>query len=584
MKEKPRSPIANPLVVLGGIAGILVGFLLGAILPSLKDLGSRSYQEVPFGFEVGEPISQGQDFGGIRELKSLSATDQEKFRQASRLVSEQKLLPALKIFAALKESNKNAFLIDGAIALVHIRFMDTSQADSLFAADALQSGRAQNPNHPWLYYLQGCFWEKTHRLDSAQAAFQKAIEIAPQFAYPYIRLGRLQMEKGEIGKARDNYHRAIGLMASSPENYVQGKKMAIPMTEVPPYDYLATLFYQTGSEDSALMALEYSQEKGWHTDQMDLVQGWLWEARGFLAKADSTYRRLVEKQPHNVEFAQALATLGWKPPSPKGTTRPTDAEAIFAVSLLDPLARQYPKNAPLWMALGQAYYRRGLFGLATECFDSSLQSDPSLPTLSEKRDVAYSALLRSSSKPLTAEEARRRSVRLNGPSMEDQAPVVIPGSVALLGTYGVSWGSSPTQVRQAYPKKQFQNLPGGNLMDTFFLEGLKHQYTLGFKDGKLWGIRVMITDSAGNTGDVFGRMIRTKVKISGDGKGTGEAVCSGFRTFQGVVWETDDTFEFMIQFEGKETEVRLIRLASEVMPQGKRLCDMAGFLKEECWK
>jgi hypothetical protein len=107
---------------------------------------------------------------------------------------------------------------------------------------------------------------------------------------------------------------------------------------------------------------------------------------------------------------------------------------------------------------------------------------------------------------------------------------------------------------------------------------------LGFKEGKLWGIRVVVSDSASQTGDIFGRMIRTKMKISGEGKGTGETVCNGYRTFQGVVWETDDTFEFMLQFQGKETEVHLIRLASEALPQGKRLCDMAGFLKDEAWK
>jgi tetratricopeptide (TPR) repeat protein len=566
-------------VGLAGILGIVVGFLLS----SLSTVGSVKVKESPFGPEPGSRITRGRDFGGASELKKLSKADQEKFLRGSALAGTHSSLPALEIFEGLKKQNKDFILADGAMALIYLSFMDTSRADSMYAASAIQSGLAQDPDHPWINYLAGRFWDQARQPDSALAYYRKAILLSPQFAYPYIRLGRIEMEKGDLGQARKNYRTAIGLMESSLDDYTLGKKMVVPLTEVPPYDYLATLFYQMGSEDSALMALEYSQEKGWKTNQMDLVQAWLWEAHGFLAKADSTYQNLVEKEPNNPVFREAAVTVGWKPASRQGTTRPSDAEAIFAISLLDPLARQHIENAPLWMALGQAYYRRGMYGLATECFDSSLHYDPALPSLNEKRDAAYNAMLRENRKPLTAAEAKRRPARPSMAGMEDQTPVIIPGSIALLGTYSVAWGSSQTQVRQAYPKKQFQNLPGGNLKDTFVMEGLKHDYLLAFKGGKLWGVRAWITDSAGNTGDVFGRMIRTKVKISGEGKGTGEASCTGFKSLQGVIWENDDTFEFMAQFAGRETEVRVVRIDRNQLPKNRRLCDLAGFLKDESW-
>lgn len=581
MDDKPKGGVGIPFLALAGVLGIVAGFLLSSAL----EMGTVKVKESPFGPEPGSRIPRGRDFGGVAELGALHGADQVKYRHAIQLAVAGSSLVALETLESLRKDYSSFLLADGNIALIHIAFMDTSSADSAMAAASLQSALAKDPDHPWINYLAGRFWDKARRPDSALVHYQRAIKAAPQFAYPYIRLGKLQMEKGEMGTARASFRTAIGLMESSPEAYLAGgKKLAVPASEVPPYDYLATLFYETGSEDSALMALEYSQEKGWKTDQMDLVQGWLWEAHGFLHKADSTYRHLIEKDPSNPDYQEALVTLGWKPPSRSGTTRPSDAEAIFAISLLDPLARQHTHNAPLWMALGQAYYRRGMFGLATECFDSSIRYDATLPTLNEKRDAAYQALLRESARPLTAEETRHRPSRFAPPTSEEQTPVVIPGSIALLGTYSVPWGSSQTQVRQTYPKKNFVTLPDGNLMDVFNLEGLTHEYLLAFKNGKLWGVRVYVTDSAGNTGDVFGRVIRTKVKISGEGKGTGEATCTGFRSFQGVIWENDDTFEFMAQFLGKENQVRLVRIGHDYLPQNRRLCDLALYLKEDAWK
>ncbi|HLP41441.1 MAG TPA: hypothetical protein VK465_08040, partial [Fibrobacteria bacterium] len=124
----------------------------------------------------------------------------------------------------------------------------------------------------------------------------------------------------------------------------------------------------------------------------------------------------------------------------------------------------------------------------------------------------------------------------------------------------------------------------GDLLDEFDLDGVRHQYLLAFKDGGLWGIRVFVSDSLGVGGDLFGRLIRTKTKISGEGKGTGEAACPGFLPFQGAIWENDDTFEFMAQFSGKEDQIRLARIDRKVLPMNRRLCDLVPFLKAETWE
>jgi tetratricopeptide (TPR) repeat protein len=577
-----KGPFALVLVLIGAL-GLLGGFFTALFLDPL----SIHFRESTFSPDSGLRVVKGRDFDAKAELRRLSDADREKYLAAMSQAKAGDAQGALAAFTSLTEGGRDFALAHGQIALLRMRAMRGNLQDSLAAADAVASGLQAAKGLPWMEYVAGLFFENSGRPDSAEAHYKAARSASPQFAYPYVGLGRLQLAKGEIGRAETSFRIAIALMETSPEAYRSSGERAIPVTEAAPFDWLADLYYQKGADDSALMALEYGLEKGWRTNRMSLVQGRLWEARGFLGKADSAYRRLLAKEPDNSEYAEALATLGWKPVrGGEGA-----AGAVFAISLLDPLARQNPRDVPLWMALGQAYYHRGLYGMATECFDSSLKYEPAYPGLAARRNAAYEALMRESRKtPVTSvspgAEARKtaKPPRAGDGASEEQTPVVIPGSIALLGTYSVPWGSSQAAVRGAYPKKDFRTLPNGDLMDVFMSEGVRHEYLLAFREGKLWGMRIFVSDSAGVGGDLFGRMIRTKTKISGEGKGTGETLCQGSRGFQGVIWENDDTFEFMAQFDGRQNEVRLVRMGRDYLPAKRRLCDLVPYLNAEKWR
>lgn len=579
-----------------------IGMVVGFFLTLSIDPFVIKIKESPFGPELASRLPSGNPFNGLREMSALPREDREKYVEALNLDEAGKLDQARAVSAALVAANPKHPLLAGTAAWFHLKSVPRHPPQLDMAAAMMGLASASNADNPWLNYVGGILHEKSGRSDSALARYLRAIRISPQFAYAHAALGRLQLDRGETGLASASLRKAIGLMVTHPEKYRRGPGTALPAAEAAPFDWLATLYMQVGAADSARMALEYGQEMGWKTDRLTLVQGWLWEASGFLPKADSVYRALVEKDPANEDYARALVTLGWKPfkapgrpagkSSGKGSAsqgQNNGADAIFALSLLDPMARQNPGNAALWMALGQAYYHRGLYGMATECFDSSLKAEPGLPGLAEKRELAYQSWSRESawakaSHSGTVEAARARRERERSPlSFEEQTPVVLPGAIALLGTYSVPWGSTPVDLRRAYPAKTFRNMPGGNLMDEFDHDGVTHQYLLAFKEGHLWGVRIFVTDSAGVGGDLFGRLIRIKTKISGEGKGTGEAACPGFIPFQGAIWETDDTFEFMAQFSGKENQIRLVRMDRNQLPQNRRLCDLVPFLKAETW-
>ncbi len=569
-----------PYAILSAVLGLAGGFCLALVL----DTGNVRLKESPFGGEAGRKVPRGRDFTGSKEINRWSDADQARYRKAMELARSGSA-EALAELAPLRKAHPEYCLPHALAALATLGLLSgqAGDGDGAAAQSAFRACLSQDSAHPYAQYAAGRVLEAMGQQDSAEAHYVRALKAAPHFAYAYIGLGRVHLDEGDLRTANLNFRTAIALMESDPASYAPAT-IAIPVSEHEPIDLLATSFYQAGAEDSARMALEYGQEKNIKTDQMALVQGWLWESRGFLNKADSLYHALQAKDPGNRAFREAIATLGWKPQSrgQPGESKPADAEAIFAISLLDPLARQHTQNAPLWMALGQAYFRRGLYGIATECFDSSLKYDPVLPGLAEKRDAAYQGLIRQSVPAKTAARPSRAAIAAMGG--DDQAPVVIPGSIALLGTYSVPWGGTATQVRQAYPKKEFHTLPNGNLLDVFTLEGIRHEYLLAFKQGHLWGVRAYVTDSAGVSGDLFGRIIRTKAKISGEGKGTGEAKCPGFHAFQGAIWENDDTFEFMAQFQGEEHRVRLARIGREYLPRDRRLCELVTYLKEDAWK
>lgn len=571
-----RRALVIPAAAAAALLGLAAGFALSlALAPRIVRI-----KESPFGLDANRRIVRGRDFSALKEIRNWSEADRQVYRKALADLDSGRTARAIEGLAALRRSHPDYALPHALAAFALSGAGGKTEENPSAAQAAYRQALAADADLPFARYAAGRVCEAMGWDDSALVHYDAAVRSSPQFAFPYVGRGRVQMRKGRPGLAALDFRTAIGLLESDPRAYAPGPGKALPAAEGNPIDMLAALFYQNGAEDSARMALEYGEEKGLATDLMALVRGWLWESHGFLGKADSAYRALQAKDPGNPAFREALTTLGWKPPS-RSQAGPPDAEAIFAISLLDPLARQHPANAPLWMALGQAYYRRGLFAMATECFDSSLKYDPVLPGLAEKRDAAYQALLRQA-----VPGRERPPVPKAGPALspDEQVPVIIPGTIALLGTYSVPWGSTPTEVRQAYPKKAFRTLPNGNLLDVFQSDGVRHEYLLAFKEGRLWGVRVYVTDTAGVSGDLFGRIIRTKAKISGEGRGTGEAKCDGYRSFQGAIWETDDTFEFMAQFQGEENRVRLARLGREYLPQQRRLCDLVKFLKDDTWK
>jgi tetratricopeptide (TPR) repeat protein len=571
---------------------------VGLAVAVAAGLLALTWLSVSRGFTGSGTVLHPNPFGpanGTRLIHNVDFTAANEIRQASpqaRVLWEG-------VCEALSANLDRARLSRVESALEELRpqakgFAPALWAEALLKADSLTLGKPicldtlknllsqlESQKHPFGLYAYGVLAERSGDSGAARLAFQKAVDLAPDFAYAWSRLGQLDLSQNDFNGARQALQLAIGLMESDSTHYRNHsgsnttQQRDLPRVEAAPYGALAQVFLAQGKLDTATQAIAYGEDRGWHDAPLALARAWWWEIKGDLTKARILYDSIAMALPGLAHVSHLRATLGLK-----GSSDTKGQQALFAIQILDPLVRAHPKNAPLRLALAKAYAERGLFGLTVLHLDSALAVDNNLPNAKSLREESFTRWLAQDPQAVNKPKTKTLDPAME---LEGRDRVLIPGTIGLLGTYNVAWGSSAYQVMAAYPEKHFVKTAAGNWLDRFVYDGLVHENLLAFHHDSLWGILALATDTADSHIDVFGRMIRIKTKISGEGRGTGEASCTGYRTLQGAIWENDDTFEFMAQFQGKENQIRLVRIAHFALPADRRLCELVRYLDRDTW-
>ncbi|MFC1584931.1 tetratricopeptide repeat protein [Fibrobacterota bacterium] len=521
-------------------------------------------KETAFGVSADTKIVAGRDYSIKKNYEDIEPPIRQLLVQSEEYWIQGKQDQAI---TSLEEALK----LDGKAIPVYERLTDFLQsvqgagnAESKKKIIGLYRKALEiDPGHPLLRYKLGAFFWKTGELDRAAQEYEMASEASPAFALPHIGLGECLLKKEKYTQAAQEFKTAVSLMGGAPEA---------------PYDLLAFTYYKLGQDDSAALVVEHAKHIGLNNSQVRFTEALLWEASGRLDAARKTYEKLM-KQDGNEMYRWALATLGKKPSRAKlveavEIEERDWEEATSAIEILDPLVKLYHENAPLWFALGKAYLQRELFAHAVECFDSAMKYDPDIPLAMEQRKLAL------------------KGIELQGYYKQPKEAKIPEGTIRpldkkdkiVLGHYYLHWGASKEEVFEAYPDIEFQELENGNLREVSFRDNQRNETLLGFKKGKLWGIRVFIIDTTRGPEDLFGELIGLNSQISGKGKATGSASCAGFKPFQGIVWENEDTVEIMAQFKGKEWQIRLARTGRESLTTGYKLCDMLALLDTDTWK
>jgi len=529
----------------------------------------KTLENISFGMPPGSQISYGNHPNFNDGLEKISYATRDELRRAADLSANGSGRQALEVFEAIEATHPN--LIAAKWGEMNALFdMDSLQENQRIYRDQLSlffEKKYAETGVP--FFIESHEKERNGNRQSAEELARQASEISPAVMEFRLWYGRLLSEEKRYAQAIAETHMAISL-----SDGVFSK----------PYEQLALLYHAKGNLDSCSAVVSYALSKFPADVQLLVLQGYLKEYAGKFDDAEKNYRRVLAIRPSFIKAQNALATLGEKSPpgnSPGVHLTPQDRSQV-ACDILEPLVNTYPDNLPLREALGRAYIKGRSFELARIQFKEIQSKDPDYPDIQLRIQEA------SAVRPgKIRDDALTQDVKRVMDSLRTaQVPSVGHDFSTLLGHYLVRYGVYPKEFFSKYALSAFRHIGKNVWQETFFQAPYMHQYTVGFDSlNQFSWVHVLVKDSSriesvvGRTPEIYDRLVKQNTRISGIGSGTGETDCNG-TVLEGVVWETQDNFDFLARFMDKPKEVRMIRFNRKELPSVMKLCDYVPYLKK----
>ena len=268
------------------------------------------------------------------------------------------------------------------------------------AVDYYKGEEAINPDPDAVLYLElGKTYAQLGEPDSAQTAYERAIEIQPENATAYMWLGQLMEEIGELDKALEYSHKGNEIRPGDPD-----------------YEYIiGTLYFRNGDTEKAVEflepvadKLEFHQGAQYNYGQALRRLGKEEEAQFYLARADSAQKLQqmvneavdgINNDPGNRDKWVELALLLWKTEQKERavesyTTAVNIDPGNFAmqsnlammlvesgrvedgIRRYETILRLRPDLTEVWVNLGAAYANNGDQDKARAAWEKALEVDP----------------------------------------------------------------------------------------------------------------------------------------------------------------------------------------------------------------
>lgn len=233
-------------------------------------------------------------------------------------------------------------------------------------------------------------WEKDDNLESAIALLRDAIELDPDFALAYSRLGNalrisyaLSREPSDLNLAAESANQALSLNS----------------TLSPVWTTLGNIQLTQGNIDLAAASLESALEIDANDAEANQVMAKILERQGRIIEADSSYEKAVSLAPGRVDLLDAYATflfrqgrfdeavVQWQSVirlAPDHYTAHVNlGSALNEISRLPEAitvtqrAIEIRSSYMAYSNLGTSYTRLGQYALAIEAFTNALRIDES---------------------------------------------------------------------------------------------------------------------------------------------------------------------------------------------------------------
>ena len=265
----------------------------------------------------------------------------------------------------------------------------------------------------------------------AEADLKKAIELAPQSPLGYSQLASLRAQQKRFAESEKLYDQAlqhdpnfIEALSGMAATYVKEGKIDKALARVdaeiaknpnssPLYLLEAKLRIANKQKDHAETALQKAVQLDKNNLDAFLLLGWVQSARGSTDEAIASYERLIQTQPRDVRGYVQLAYLedrrgNWQksedllqralqiqPDQPVAANNLAylllehDGDLDVALSLAQTARRGLPTSPNTADTLAQAYYRKGVYGLAIGLLEEAVKKVPDNPNYRYHLGLAY---------------------------------------------------------------------------------------------------------------------------------------------------------------------------------------------------
>ena len=214
--------------------------------------------------------------------------------------------------------------------------LDAQKAfESSYFASALiltDSASRYAPELADIYFLRGRAFNAMRQMDSARVAYEKTLQLDPEYPGVYYNLGNSAYVRGQPLEALTYYRKETGSALTAPY-YVQ----------------LGRAYNDTGQPDSARWAIQQAIQVDSTNPTAHMWLGQILEDEGALDKAIEASKKGLALQPQNPNYSYVVGAQYLK-----------NGDLEKAVTHLQAAARQLPSHYPAHYNLGQALMGLGL--------------------------------------------------------------------------------------------------------------------------------------------------------------------------------------------------------------------------------
>lgn len=291
---------------------------------------------------------------------------------------------------AREDEKAQAFLLQGTQALQQHDF----QAALAFA-DSVEKRTPRSADAP---FLCGRIFTELNRLDEAEAAYRRALELRPDYPGVWHNLGNLALHRQQFDVAVARYRRELA-QHSSPvpwrgigrayvelgrtdsARYAFEQAIILDSTYVPAFIDLALLLERQGAFEQALQHVKAARRVSSEAMELKYLHGMLLVKTGRSEDAVDHLRLVVEQRPwHHAahyQLGQALVRLGREEEARAMMERAEELRALQAqIEYLQHATRTQPVDPATYAALAAALTQAGRYTEALSAYKTALYLQP----------------------------------------------------------------------------------------------------------------------------------------------------------------------------------------------------------------